>query len=188
MNLNMHVRVATPRDIPALAALIEAAVRELGGHDYAEEQIESALRYVFGADTPQLIADGTYYVVEADGQIIGAGGWSQRKALYSGDQVKNGEDSLLDPARDPAKIRGFYVHPRWARRGIGRLLLQRCEQAARVAGFARLELLATLTGAPLYAAGGFTAVERVEVRMPDGVALPCIRMIKLLNTRLQAAA
>lgn len=179
--LNLSLRPARLEDTPALTRLIDASVRRLGGRDYNPQQIESSLKYVFGVDT-QLIEDGTYYVVEVDNHLVGAGGWSRRKTLYGGDQAKGGtEDNLLDPGRDPAKIRAFYVHPDWARRGIGRQIMQACQAAADQANFKKLELLATLTGEPLYKAFGFEVVERVEVKLPDGVVLPTARMVKLLN-------
>jgi GNAT superfamily N-acetyltransferase len=179
--VNFKLRQARLEDIPALTRLIEVSVRRLGGRDYSPQQIESSLKYVFGVDT-QLIKDGTYYVVEYDGRIVGAGGWSRRKTLYGGDQTKGGaEDNLLDPHRDPAKIRAFYVHPDWSRQGVGRQMMNACQAASRQAGFTRLELLATLTGAPLYAACGFQVGERVEVNLPDGVVLPTIKMAKQLD-------
>jgi GNAT superfamily N-acetyltransferase len=177
----LKLRLARPEDIPVLARLVEASVRGLGGRDYTPQQIESALKYIFGVDTQQLIEDGAYFVAEIDGQIVGAGGWSRRKTLYGGDQAKGGaEDNLLNPRRDPAKIRAFYVHPDWARRGIGSQLMSACQAAASQAGFTRLELLATLTGAPLYAACGFQMGEPIGVNLPDGVILPTIKMAKQL--------
>jgi GNAT superfamily N-acetyltransferase len=178
--MELTTRLATADDIPAVAGLVEAAVRGISPSAYGPQQIESGLRYIFGLDTQQLIADGTYYVAEAEGQLIGAGGWSRRATLYRGEQAGAGQEQLLDPARDAARIRAFYVHPRWARRGVGRRLLMRCEAAAHAAGFSRLELMATLPGAPLYTAGGFVATRPVEVKMPDGVTLPCIHMAKAL--------
>ncbi|HMQ55198.1 MAG TPA: GNAT family N-acetyltransferase, partial [Anaerolineae bacterium] len=133
--------------------------------------------------TPQLIADGSYYVVEIDGQLAGAGGWSNRKTLYGGDQAKaETEDNRLDPSRDAAKIRAFYVDPHRARQGIGRQLLRVCETAARQAGFTRLELMATLTGMPLYAACGFRVVTPAEIEMPDGIRLPVAKMEKIITS------
>lgn len=180
---NIHGRRLRPAqtiDIPDLRNLIDQAVRHLGGRDYDAEQVESSLKYIFGVDT-QLIADGTYYVVTINNQLVGAGGWSKRKTLYGGDQAKAETDDLLDPTQDPAKIRAFYVHPDWARRGIGRQLMQMCETAAKRAGFTRLELMATLTGEPLYAASGFQVIEPDEIEMPDGVKLPVVKMVKQLT-------
>ena len=169
------LRQAIPADLPALHALIDASVRGLSTHVYSPRQIESSLRFVFGPDT-QLIADATYYVIEEEGALAAAGGWSRRATLYGGDQLKGESDPLLDPARDPARIRAFFVHPAWARRGFGRMLFGECEAAARRHGFQRLELMATLPGEPLYRALGFEAVEHLSLAMPDGVELPLIRM------------
>lgn len=176
-----HLRVAQTEDISALQPLIEQSVRGLSQQVYTPQQIDSSLKYIFGVDS-QLIGDNTYYIVEIDHQIAGAGGWSKRKTLYGGDQAKAPtEDNLLDPARDPAKIRAFYVHPAWARQGIGRQLMAACEMAAKAAGFSKLELMATLPGQPLYAACGFQPVEPVNIDMPDGVLLPCVKMVKPLG-------
>jgi GNAT superfamily N-acetyltransferase len=173
------IRKAAPADVPALNALIEASVRGLQAADYTPAQIEGALDGVFGVDS-QLIADATYYVVEADGALAGCGGWSMRRTLYGGDQHAVREDSLLDPARDAARIRAFFVHPAWARRGIGGLILETCEAAARAAGFTRLEMGATLTGVPFYRAKGYRALEEIAVPLPNGESLPVVRMAKEL--------
>jgi GNAT superfamily N-acetyltransferase len=173
------LRPATPADIPALHRLIDASVRELSRGFYTPSQIESALRFVFGPDT-QLIADGTYYVLPSADGLAAAGGWSRRKTLFGGDQMKSAEDALLDPATDPAKIRAFYVHPGHARKGLGRLLLEHCSAAARTAGFRRLELMSTMPGVPLYTVMGFRAMEDRPLTMPDGVVLPLVRMEKAL--------
>jgi GNAT superfamily N-acetyltransferase len=169
------VRVATDADVPALRALIADSVRGLSVGYYTAEQAESALLHVFGPDT-QLIADRTYYVVEVASALVAAGGWSHRRTLYGGDQTKSGEDPALDPATEAARIRAFFVHPAWARRGLGRLLFERCLTATRAAGFKSLELAATLPGIPLYEALGFTARERLAAAMPDGLELPIVRM------------
>lgn len=169
------LRLATPGDLPALHALIPESVRGLSQGFYTLEQVESAIRHVFGPDT-QLIADGTYFAAEADGGIVGCGGWSRRRTLYGGDQMKDAEDPLLDPATEAAKIRAFFVHPRWARRGIASMIMEACRAAAAHAGFTRLELMATLPGEPLYRAFGFQPRERVESRLPDGVVVPFVRM------------
>ena len=173
------LRPATPADVPALHQLIDASVRELSRGFYTPEQVESALRFVFGPDT-QLIADGTYYVLPAPEGFAAAGGWSRRRTLFGGDQMKGSVDSLLDPATDPARIRAFYVHPAHARQGLGRLLLEHCSHAARAAGFRRLELMSTMPGVPLYTVMGFTAMEESPLTMPDGVVLPMVRMGKSL--------
>jgi len=158
-------------------------VRGLQMGDYSAAQIEESLRSVYGVDT-QLIADGTYFAVECGEAMVGCGGWSKRKTLYGGDQFNAREDSLLDPACDAARIRAFFVHPEWARRGIGALLLEACEAAAIDAGFRRLEMGATLTGVPFYRAKGYTAAEEMSVPMPGGLALPIVRMWKVVSAPL----
>jgi GNAT superfamily N-acetyltransferase len=177
------LRLATPQDTPALSDLIQRSVRELQKVDYSSEQIEAALQGVFGVDS-QLIADGTYFAVTPDHDtslIVGCGGWSRRRTLYGGDQWSGREDSLSDPRRDPAKIRAFFVHPDWSRRGIGSMLLRACEAAALKEGFQRLEMGATLTGVPLYASHGYVARERTEVPLGNGVVLPIVRMEKTIG-------
>lgn len=176
------LRLATATDVPALAALIDASVRGLQAGDYTAAQIDGALRAVYGVDT-QLIADGTYYAVENDAsEIVACGGWSKRKTLYGGDRYQAREDSLLDPRSEAARIRAFFVHPDWARRGIGAMILEACERAAMAAGFTRLEMGATLTGVPFYLARGYRRVEDLAVPLPDGEALPIVRMEKAVAT------
>ncbi len=170
-------------DVPQLRGLIDASVRGLQARDYSPTQIELALKSVYGVDS-QLIADGTYFAVEASEPgstvpvIVGCGGWSKRKTLYGGDQFSGREDSLLDPARDAAKIRAFFVHPDWARHGIGRLILRACEDAAIQAGFTRLEMGATLSGVPFYRAMGYVEMEKQGAPLGNGESLPIIRMAK----------
>jgi len=171
------IRPATPDDIPELLAIIDDAVRGLSTSDYSRLQIESALQYIFGVDS-QLIADGTYYVAQVDDVIAGCGGWSQRKTLFGGDQMKTNAGTLLDPAYDPAKIRAFFVRSAYARQGIGRRILLYCEEQAYLAGFKHMELMATLTGVPLYATSNFVATEQSVVSMPDGVTFPVVHMVK----------
>lgn len=186
----IHIRLATPEDIPALGELIEESVRRLQARDYTTVQIEAALKTVFGVDS-KLIADGTYIVAEAQpdlsgGQksaeskpvIVGCGGWSQRKTLYGGDHWTAREDSLLDPVHDAAKIRAFFIHPDWARRGIGSLILEACEDAARAAGFKRFEMGATLTGAKFFGTRGYMAVKPMAIPLVNGETLPVIHMEK----------
>lgn len=169
------LRVATAADLPALRELIPASVRELGRGHYTPEQIESAIRHVFGVDT-QLVADGTYFVAEVGDAIAGCGGWSRRRTLFGGDQMKSGPDPLLDPAREPARIRAFFVRPELARRGVGSCLMEACIRAARADGFRALALAATLPGEPLYRAFGFEPSERIDTLLPDGVTVPFILM------------
>ncbi len=177
--MGLQFRQATEDDVPALRELIPVAARVLSEGFYNDRQIESAIKYVFGVDT-QLITDGTYYVAYAQDHLVGCGGWSKRKTLYGGDQMKGEVDELLDPVRDAARIRAFFVHPDWARRGIGRRIIEMSEDGARGHGFLRMELGATLPGERLYAALGYTVTERFDIDMPDGVALPCAHMVKSL--------
>ena len=171
----MKPRLATIGDLPALVELIPASARILSRGFYTEAQTEAAIKYIFGPDT-RLIADGTYYVVEEDGVLAGCGGWSRRRTLYGGDQTKSGEEPLLDPKTEAAKIRAFFVHPDFARRGVGSAIVDACLEAARSAGFRRIELASTLPGVPFYRALGFEEREPMEAPMPDGTALPIIRM------------
>jgi GNAT superfamily N-acetyltransferase len=174
----MTTRWATAADIPALRALMARAIDALQVGLLSPDQI-AASRAVMGLDT-QLIADGTYLIAERDGAIAGCGGWSRRATLYGGDHSSGLRDpGLLDPARDPARIRAMYTHPDFARQGVGRRILAGCEQAAAAHGFAAVELMATLSGERLYAVSGYTPVERVEA-MVDGIAVPLVRMRKAL--------
>ncbi len=176
------LRLATEDDLPALRELIPLSARALSRGFYSPEQIESAIRFVFGPDS-RLIADGTYFVAVEDGRLIACGGWSRRRTLYGGDQMKAADDPLLDPDTEPARIRAFFVHPGFARRGLGASILRACLEAARSAGFRRLELAATLPGVPLYEAFGFQTLERLESPLPDGVRLPIVRMERGLDER-----
>jgi GNAT superfamily N-acetyltransferase len=145
--------------------------------DYTPSQLESALETVYGVDS-QLIADGTYYAAESKGTLVGCGGWSKRKTLYGGDLWTGREDDLLDPRRDAAKIRAFFVDPAWARRGVGTLILEACESAAKAAGFTRLEMGATLTGVPFYRVKGYIELEHLAVPLANGESLAIVRMAK----------
>jgi N-acetylglutamate synthase-like GNAT family acetyltransferase len=173
-------RLAREVDIPALERLIPLSVRALQAVHYSPAQMEAALGPVFAVDR-QLIRDGTFFVVEQDGQVIGCGGWSRRRSLFGGDRERDEPDPALDPQRDPARVRAFFVHPAWARRGIGRSILSACERAIREAGFRNVELVATLPGEPLYASFGYTPVERYSVAMADGLTLPVVRMTRQLE-------
>jgi GNAT superfamily N-acetyltransferase len=178
--MNLQIRLATLSDIPALEELIRASVTGLSAEYYTSQQIKSALAHVFGVDT-QLIADETYFVAEVERQLAGSGGWSKRRTLFGGDQSKAHRiDPLLNPATDSARIRAFYVHPRWSRKGVGSKILTACEDAARLAGFRRMELAATLPGEPLYTAKGYENVEAMRLETPDGESLPAFRMTKSL--------
>jgi GNAT superfamily N-acetyltransferase len=177
--INLFLRPAIMADVPMLNALIGTSARSLSVGFYSTEQIDAAVRYVFGVDT-NLVSDGTYLVAEVDAVIVGCGGWSRRRTLYGGDQRPMGEISLLDPHTDAARIRAFFVHPQWARRGIGRHILAACLGAAGAAGFRRFELMATLPGVPLYTAEGFERIEDVIDVLPDGTRIPFVRMSRTL--------
>jgi GNAT superfamily N-acetyltransferase len=171
------IRQAVPADVPALRVLIDASVRRLQAGDYTPSQLESALETVYGVDS-QLIADCTYYAAQSDATLVGCGGWSKRKTLYGGDRWTGRQDDLLDPHRDAAKIRAFFVDPSWSRRGIGTLILEACESAAKAAGFTRLEMGATLTGVPFYRVKGYIELEHLAVPLANGESLAIVRMAK----------
>jgi GNAT superfamily N-acetyltransferase len=168
-------RLATPEDLPALRELMDLAIGELQKGFLTAEQI-TASRTLMGLDT-QLVEDGTYFVVTDDGTLAGCGGWSRRATLYGGNQTPGRDARLLDPATEPARVRAMYTHPGFARRGVGRLVLRLCEQAAAAEGFTRLELMATLSGFPLYRAYGFEPLEELTDDR-GGVAVPLVRMGK----------
>ena len=151
------------------------SVRHLARGFYTPLQIESALRFAFGLDS-QLIDDGTYLVAEAGERLAGCGGWSKRRKIYGGDQAQTGENSFLDPQVDAARIRAFFVHPEFARNGVGKALLQHSLEAGRASGFTRFELLGTLPGEPFYRSHGFIVAERVPTILPDGVEIEFVRM------------
>ncbi len=182
MSASFSVRLATQTDIPTLHALIESSVRILQANDYTPAQIEGALGTVLGLDT-QLLADQTYFVAETTDNsgaktIVACGGWSKRKTLFGSDHAAVREPDFLDPATDAAKIRAIFVHPDWARRGLGTLLLETCENAAKSAGFTKFEMGSTLTGVPLYKLRGYQVIESIAVPLLNGESLPVIRMAK----------
>ena len=177
----IRLRLATTADLPVLRELIPRSVRELSRGFYTPPQVESALRYVLGPDTA-LIVDGTYFVAEtADGEMAGCGGWSRRRKLAGGDQMPAADphaagDELLDPATEAARIRAFFVSPDYARRGVATALLRACVEAARAAGFTRLELGATLPGVPFYLAHGFRRDRVLDAPLPDGTPIAFVQM------------
>ena len=173
------LRLARLDDAEAIDALMKLATRDLFPLVYSPEQTASAVRYVATVDR-QLIADGTYYVFEIDGELIACGGWSKRAKLYTGSGDAEGDDRLLDPATEPAHVRAMYTRPDWTRRGLGRRILEACEIAARADGFRTMNLGATLPGLPLYEDFGFVATGEEDVAMPDGVTLACVWMTKPL--------
>lgn len=170
-------RLARPTDCDALRELMEAAISELQMPFLDARQI-AASRVIMGLDT-QLIEDETYFIVQVERSPAGCGGWSRRATLYGGDHSPGRSAALLDPTRDAARIRGMYTHPRHARKGVGRLILSLCEEAARSEGFRRVELMSTMAGEPLYRACGYEPLERVHDDR-GGVAVPLLRMAKSL--------
>jgi GNAT superfamily N-acetyltransferase len=205
--MKFRIRNARLDEVAVLTELIKSSVRGLQASDYSQKELEGAIESVYGVDT-QLIQDGTYFVAEAISEskpeskpesesesesesdsesdsdserkpiIVACGGWSKRKTLYGADHWTGREDTLLDPKTDPAKIRAFFVHPNWARRGIGTLILEQCESAAKVAGFKSFEMGATLTGVPMYKARGYEAVEDLAVPLSNGESLAIVKMRK----------
>ncbi len=173
-------RLAARADVETLRSLMHAAIGQLLPGFLPPEAVVASFE-VMGLDT-QLIDDGTYFVVECGGTLAGCGGWSRRATLYGGDHSAALRDArLLDPAHDAARVRAMFTDPAFARRGVGRLILSLCEDAARAAGFTRAEMMATLAGEPLYAACGYVAIDRVSATPVDGVAVPLVRMEKGLS-------
>jgi GNAT superfamily N-acetyltransferase len=175
-----QLRRATHEDSAAIGQLIATSIRVLGAGDYSSQQIEGALQGAFGLDT-QLISDGTYFVVEGEGRLLGCGGWSYRRTLFGGDARAGRDAGTLDPARDAAKIRAFFIDPAAARRGIGSALLAHCESEARRHGFQRAEMMATLPGVRLYAARGYLPGELVRYPLADGLSIEFVPMSKSLT-------
>jgi GNAT superfamily N-acetyltransferase len=171
------LRIAGPDDAAAIDALMKESGAALFPAYYDERQTASAVRYVAQAD-PMLLADGTYFVLEAGGDLVGCGGWSRRDRLYTGSGDFEDDGRLLDPLTEPAKVRAMFVRGDWTRRGLGRRIIEECERAALAEGFRRLALLATLPGVPLYTACGFVPGEEIEVALEDGVTLACVAMEK----------
>jgi len=175
----LTLRRATLEDREVLRALIDRSARELSRQDYRPEQVEAALRGAFGVDS-QLIADGTYFVVEAGPAIVGCGGWSFRRTLFGGDQRLQRDPGELDPRTEAAKIRAFFVDPAFARRGIGTLLLEKCESEAKLRGFSRVELMSTLPGVRLYSARGYSGAQQVQYEVAPGLNIEFVPMTKTL--------
>lgn len=171
----MSLRLATAAEADRINELMRASILALFRHCYDEVQTASSARYVGCVDLA-LVEDGTYFVIEEDGEIVACGGWSRRGKLYSGSEAREGDDRALDPATEAAHVRAMFVRPDRTRRGLGRAILDAAQTAARAEGFSRLDLMATLPGVPLYTAFGFREVDRVPVTMPDGVTIDCIVM------------
>jgi len=188
----IQVRRALLEDAPHIATLIDASIRKLAAGYYDPAQIESSLKHLFGVDST-MITDQTYFVAEVrkaeptprlpqntPSLIVAAGGWSFRRTPFGGDQEKTVRDAdTRDPSNDPAVIRAMYVHPDWARKKLGHLIITACEHAARAAGFSSYELVATLSGVSFYEKQGYSKIESIEHRLPDGTLLDFIRMAKM---------
>jgi GNAT superfamily N-acetyltransferase len=180
--MSFDIRLATPQDIPTLRELIEQSIRGLQHNDYTPAQMEGAIGHALGLDT-QLIEDQTYFIAipeDAPTELAACGGWSNRKTLFGSNHGPDRSLELLDPNTDAARIRAIFVHPRFARRGLGSLMLAHCEAAAQAAGFQRFQMGATLTGVPLYTLKGYAPTGRVEVPLPNGEVLPIITMTRSL--------
>lgn len=176
--MDYRLRLASLADEPILRDLIAGSIRELGADDYTPAQIEAALLGAFGVDT-QLIRDQTYFVIEtAAAEIVGCGGWSRRRTLFGSDSREVRDDSWLDPAKESARIRAFFIDSRHARRGLGRMLLDRCETDAMRAGFTEFALMATLPGKRLYEACGYVGNESIEHPLPGGLHITFVPMTK----------
>lgn len=171
------IRKALPADLPEIERVMRTSMAGLGIGFYDERQLASALRYISVPDRG-LIEDGTYFVIEEDGRIVACGGWSRRKKLFSGPASEDAAEGWLDPAIDAARVRAMFVDPAYARRGLGRQILDASEADAAQAGFTRFELMATLPGVPLYRACGYEPVEDVTIELPDGMRLGCVRMAR----------
>lgn len=182
--MDIQIRLACLEDIPHLESLMCESVRTLQVNYYTPAQIDGALGSVFAIDS-QLIKDRTYFIAQSDRQIVGCGGWSKRATAYGGDSSETGtEERLLDPSLDAAKIRAFFVHPAWARRGIGSQIMRQCEVAALAAGFQTIQIVATLAGEPLYSRFGYRTIDRFEISLPNNYTLPVVRMFKEFHLNL----
>lgn len=175
--MDFTIRKARLEERGHLQKLIAASARGLSKADYSDEQVEAAIATVFGVDSA-LIDDGTYFVAEQAGELIGCGGWSKRKTLFGGDQFATRDESLLDPESEPAKVRAFFIHPDWARQGVARAILARCEEEARRAGFSAVELMATLPGIKFYEACGYDKSGQMDYEIAESVTLPLVPMRK----------
>jgi GNAT superfamily N-acetyltransferase len=178
------MRLAIPADREAIDALMKASTAALFPAFYDELQTASSVVHIAHAD-PMLIDDGTYFVLEADGEVVACGGWSRRDKLFSGEASQEGRARALDPAREPARVRAMFVRPDWTRRGLGTRILAACEAAARAEGFRRLALMATLPGYELYLRYGFVETSRGPITLPDGVLVPCVAMEKSIDAVIQ---
>ena len=177
--MDYQVRLATLDDREAITRLIADSARHLSREHYDDAQIEAAIASVFGVDST-LIEDGTYFVAEQDGALIGCGGWSKRRTLFGGDQFSDRDTAMIDAASEPSRIRAFFVHPEHARKGVARAILSVCEREAKAHGFRALELLSTLPGIKFYEANGYSPMGDFDLELPGGVKLQFVPMRKQL--------
>ncbi len=175
--MDFSLRKATESDIPEIERVMRESIAGISNRSYDARQVESSLKFIAHLDR-DLVGDGTYFVVESDGGIVGCGGWSRRGRLYAGSGSSGDDARMLDPATEAARIRAMFVVPRFERRGIGRMILERCEGDARATGFRKLELMAMLSGEAMYAACGYRAIENVPAKLEDGTLYPLTRMEK----------
>ena len=175
------LRVARPEDTDAIDALMKASIREIFPAVYDERQTASAERFISSVDR-QLIADGTYFVIEEGDELIACGGWSRRNKLYTGSGDKQADDRLIDPATEGARVRAMFVRGDRTRRGLGTRILEACEDAARAEGFTNMILMATMPGLPLYERFGFVVTRHETITMPDGVTLAGAEMERPVNS------
>ncbi|TAL64915.1 MAG: GNAT family N-acetyltransferase [Legionella sp.] len=174
----ISIRLAHINEVHILNELIALSAKELSREDYSAQEIDGAIQYVFGVDS-ELLSDKTYFVIEKNGQIAGCGGWSKRKTLFGGNQYSGREEpQYLDPSKEAAKIRAFFIHPQFARQGLGRLLLQHCEQEASSNGFTKLEMMATLPGVKFYSVENYKAISEEVFMLPNDTPLRFVRMVK----------
>ena len=173
------IRPAQPSDIPTLNELIVQSAQELSQGFMPEAEIKASIDHIYGVDS-ELVADGTYFLVEKEGKPVACGGWSKRKTLFGGDRYAGREAGFLDPATDAAKIRAFFVHPAHARQGIARALLEKCETEMKTAGFSQSEMMATLPGVPFYEKMGYVQHEMHTHQLPNGASARGVRMTKAI--------
>jgi GNAT superfamily N-acetyltransferase len=175
----INIRSSTQDEIEELNQLIILSAKMLSLGYYSNEEIEALNQYVFGVDS-ELVQDQTYFSVEIDSQKVACGGWSKRATLFGGDQSNSRQNGILDPKNDAAKIRAFFVHPDFAKLGIGRQLLTHCENEAKKSGFKKAELMSTLPGVDFYAKQGYGGDHYVDYLLPNGIEVKLKPMTKIL--------
>lgn len=137
------IRPVTTADNATVAAIIREVMPEFGagGPGFAIHDAE-----VDGMAEAYSIPGAAYFVVEADGRVLGCGGVA---ALAGGDA-------------DVCELRKMYFLPALRGRGAGRALIERCLTAARTLGYRRcyLETLSGMDAAQaLYLKTGFRRID-----------------------------